>query len=452
MKKLMLVVFLLVPALAFAQQAQTGLNGVSFIAPLQISAGTDRNFLVDRTSPNQKLLVLSLPPSLQTAAPSILPKPLDDQVLTLVLPKIGFQNDSRRHEFFATYVPEFELFQHNSDQNAMGQEATAQFTYFLSRSIQISAGESYRSSHDPARTLDNVMLLLPRSPYHENDIRAGLEYVVNPLTAFGFRYDNDRANFGQTDPFQARILDSESSGYSVFGTRMLTRTQRLRASYSIFKIKPLNPHAKFEDQVDAHYSFEKPIHSGTVEYRLAMNPNTIVTLSGGAIGLDSGMNYTFRIGVDKRLGNYYWLSGGFSRALAFSTGSSTAFAQGLGSNGFFDVYNVRFKGQPTRKVGVLFETTFSRDAAGRLVTGSQAFMGRGRFDYRVSEREVLFSTFESFVQNQNAYVRAPLTRNRFTVGIEISLSSETNRRLNHSNQDTDYVALTDHQRRRSSPQ
>src|SRR5215831_4642146 len=115
MKKLMLVVCLVVPALAFAQQAQTGLNGVSFIAPLQISAGTDNNFLVDRTSPNQKLLVLSISPSLQTAAPSILPKQLDDQVFTVVLPKIAYQNDSRRHEFFATYVPEFEVFAHNSD-------------------------------------------------------------------------------------------------------------------------------------------------------------------------------------------------------------------------------------------------------------------------------------------------------------------------------------------------
>jgi hypothetical protein len=452
MKKLMLLVCLFVPALAFAQQAQTGLNGVSFIAPLQISGGTDHNFLVDRTNPNERLLVLSLPPSVQTAAPNIKPLRLDDQVFTIVLPKIGLQHDSKRHEFFASYVPEFELFKNNTDQNAMGQEATATFTYFLSRNIQISAGDSYRSSHDPARTLDNVMLLLPRSPYHENDFRAGMEFIVNPITAFGVRYDNDRANFGQTDPFQARILDSESSGYSVFGTRMLSRTQRLRATYSIFKIQPLNPHAKFEDQVDAHYSFEHPIHSGTLEYRLALNPNTILTLSGGAIGLDNGMNYTFRIGADKRLGTYFWLSGGFSRALSFATGSTTGFAQGLGSNGFFDVYTVRFKGQPTRKIGVLFDTTLSRDASGKVVTGSKSFMGRARLDYRVSDREVLFSSFESFEQNQNAYVRAPLSRNRFMVGIEISLSSETDRRLNHSNQDADYVALTDHQRRRSTPQ
>jgi hypothetical protein len=452
MKKLLLVVCLAAPVLAFGQQGQTGLNGLSFVAPLVIAGGTDHDFLVDRTLPNQRLLILSLTPSLQTAAPNILPQRLDDQVLTIALPKVGYQNDSKRHEFTASYVPEFEIFQHNSDQNAVGQDAQGMFTYFLAKNIQVSAGASYRSSHDPARTLENVMLLLPRSPYTETDIRASFEYVVNPLTAFGARYDNTHANFGQTDPFQSRILDSASSGYSVFGTRMLSRRQRLRATYSIFQIKPINPHAKFEDQVDAHYSFEQPIHSGALEYRLALDPSTIITLSGGAIKLDTGMNYTFRAGIDKRVGPYYWLSGGFARSLAFTAGSSGTFAQGLGSNGFFDVYTLRFKGEPTRKTGILFDVTWSRDAAGQVVNGSNAFMGRARFDYRLSDREVVYTSIESFEQNENAYVRAPLSRNRFMVGIEISLSSETERRLNHANQDTQYVALTDHQRRRSTPQ
>jgi hypothetical protein len=146
------------------------------------------------------------------------------------------------------------------------------------------------------------------------------------------------------------------------------------------------------------------------------------------------------------------VSGGFARSLAFTAGSSAAFAQGLGSNGFFDVYSLRFKGEPTRKTGILFDMTWSRDAAGQVVNGSHAFMGRARCDYRLTDREVVYTSIESFEQNENAYVRAPLSRNRFMVGIEISLSSETERRLNHANQDTQYVALTDHQRRRSTPQ
>ncbi len=62
MKKLILVVFLLsFTASLRAQQAETGLNGFKFLAPVQIQFGRDNNFLVDRTSLNEKLFVLSLP-------------------------------------------------------------------------------------------------------------------------------------------------------------------------------------------------------------------------------------------------------------------------------------------------------------------------------------------------------------------------------------------------------
>ena len=86
----------------------------------------------------------------------------------------------------------------------------------------MSVGDSYRSSQDPAILLSNVALLLPRSPYHENDIRGDVEFQPNALTALAVRYDNSRANFGQTDPFQSRILDSATTGYSFSATRMLT--------------------------------------------------------------------------------------------------------------------------------------------------------------------------------------------------------------------------------------
>jgi hypothetical protein len=300
--------------------------------------------------------------------------------------------------------------------------------------------------------LSNVSLLLPRSPYHENDIRGNFEFQPNALTSFGVRYDNSYANFGQTDPFQSRILDSASTGYSFSVSRMLSRTQRLKGTYSIFKIHPINPHAKFEDQVDAHYAFEQPMHSGSLEYRWGFNPSTILTFAGGAIAMDTGLNYTFHVNVDKRLATYFWLGASYSRALSFQAGSSTSFAQGLGSNGFYDVVVLHFQGQPTRKTAVLLDTTMSRDVAGRFAQSNKALMGRFRFDHRLTDREVMFSSFETFQQPLNAYVNAPLARNRFTVGIQISLSSETDRRLNHSNQDDQYVALTDHQRRRPTPQ
>jgi len=385
------------------------------------------------------------------AAPNIKPLRLNDNVMTLTIPKMAFQNDSKRHEFLATWAPEVELFEHNHDQNALNHQAVGTFTYFFARNVELSVGDTYRSSHDAARTLDNVFLLLPRSPYTENDLRANFDFQPNALTSLGVRYDNDHTNFGQTDPFQSHFLDSVSQGYSFIATRMLARTQRLRGTYSIFRIAPINPHARYEDQVSANYAFERPIHSGILEYRWGMNPSTILEFSAGLIKMDTGLNYTFSVSGDKRIGSYMWVGGGFARALSFQAGSSAAFAQGLASNGFYDVVTVRFKGQPTRRTGVMFDTVMSRDVAGRLVDASEGLMGRARFDYRVSDREILFTSLESFLQNRNAYVQAPLSRNRFMVGIEISLSSETNRRLNHYNQDQQYVALTDHQRRQSAP-
>src|SRR5579885_267840 len=197
MKKLLIITCLFVPALAFAQQGQTGLNGFSFVAPMQIAGGSDHGFLVDRTDPNERLLVLSLPPSLQGAAPNIKPLRLNDNVFTVTLLKMAYQNDSKRHEFLATWAPEIELFQHNTDQNALNHQVMGNFTYFFARNLEFSIGDTYKASNDAARTLENVFLLLPRSPYTENDIKANLEFQPNAVTSLGVRYDNDHTNFGQ---------------------------------------------------------------------------------------------------------------------------------------------------------------------------------------------------------------------------------------------------------------
>ena len=162
------------------------------------------------------------------------------------------------------------------------------------------------------------------------------------------------------------------------------RTQRLKGTYSVFKIRPINPHAKFEDQVDAQYSFEKPIHSGNLQYRVALNPSTALTASGGIIALDNGPNYTFTLNLDKRLGTYFWMGAGYSRSLQFQAGSSTSFAQGLGSNGFYDYVVVHLQGQPTQKTAIKIDTTLARDAGGHFATSNKAFMGRFRFDYRLT--------------------------------------------------------------------
>src|SRR5215475_12593138 len=115
MKRLLLVLCLLSPSIPLlAQQGETG--GLQFIAPMQIGVGSDSNFLVNRTDPTAPV-------------PNIRPVLLDDKFFQVTFPKLGYLDDSRRHELTATWLPEVEMYLHNSDQNAFDQQATVDFRY-----------------------------------------------------------------------------------------------------------------------------------------------------------------------------------------------------------------------------------------------------------------------------------------------------------------------------------
>src|SRR5207244_2001878 len=137
---------------------------------------------------------------------------------------------------FMTYVPDLEMFRDNSDQNTWGHDAAFNFTYHASRNVQVSVGDEYRTSRDPARTLQNVFLLLPRSRYHDNGFRGEVDFQSSGITGFQVRYDMVRSTFGQApDTFHTRILHYTGQGVSVTMTRLLNRAQRLRTRVSLYK-------------------------------------------------------------------------------------------------------------------------------------------------------------------------------------------------------------------------
>ncbi len=450
MKKLILVVSLVsFPASLGAQQAETGLNGFKFLAPVQIEIGRDNNFLVDRTSLNEKLFVLSLTPSVQPAAPDIRPQKLDDTVLTVGIPKMAFVNDSKRHEFLLTWHPEFEVFKNNSDQNTFNQEAVASFNYYITRNIQIWIGDRFETTKDPARTTNNVFVLLPRGDFHGNSFQGSVEFQPTRLTNVSFQYDTSYSKFDQLDPFQNRLMNSWSSGYSVSLARLLGRNQRINVRYSLYTVRRINRAEKFDETVDTHTPFEDPINSLTVQYRVKVNPSTVLGFSGGGIKSSRGMDYTFSGSLHRRFGNF-WAGGTYTRTLALQARAESGFIQGPDNGSFYDLILFRLRGQTSRNTALLADMTASRAALDGLVTSRKGLMGRLRFDYRVSDRKVLFATWESYNQSLNAYVQSPLSRNRFMMGIEISLASDTDRRSSHSNEDERYVALTEHGTRRRS--
>jgi hypothetical protein len=433
---------------AFAQHGQNGYTGFSLISPAQISVGTDSNFLVDRTTPDQKLLVLSMPASILPGAPDIRPLKLDDRVFLLKAPTIGFLSDSRKRELSVTYQPEFEIFQKNSDQNSWNSTAGIDFNYQISRRWQMYAGDSYRSSKDPSRTLQNVLLLLPRSQYRENAFRGSLSYAHSARTAYTVRYDHTVSTFGINDPLQRRQLDMLSSGISANVSHMLSRTQRIRVTYSTFSASPWNRQKTADDRVDTSFTeFKHPAHSVGAEYRFALNPRTILEVSGGGIHTHSGMNYVWGVFADRRIGEV-WLGGGYSRSLSLLAGRGDL-PSALAASSFYELINFHLRGQPLRKVGVESSITGSRGIYGALIGQNKTLMSRNRVDYRLNDRTVAFLTGESYLQNRNDYVAEPLSRHRIFFGVEYSLASESARRTSRLIRDADNVALTEHGRLRT---
>jgi hypothetical protein len=109
-------------------------------------------------------------------------------------------------------------------------------------------------------------------------------------------------------------------------------------------------------------------------------------------------------------------------------------------------------GQPTRNVALRMEIAGSVTASKQFANGGRSLLSRTRVDYRLSDRTVAFATVETYHQPMNEFVHAPLQRNRFTLGFEFSLATEAERRLDPRNVDEQYVALTDHERRRRLPE
>jgi hypothetical protein len=449
---LRILIFLIGAAPLFAQQGQTGYKGLSLISPAEVSMGVDHNFLVDRTPAPQKLLILSLPASVLLAAPDLRPLQLDDTVYLLKAPTMAYVNDGPRRNLSVTYQPEFEIFQHNTDQNSWNSNASFDYSHLLSRRWLFNVNEAYQSSRDPSRTLQNPLLLLPRSLFQENVFQSNLSFSQSPRTDYTLSFTHTLSTFGENDPLQRRLLDTISKSVSLTFSRMLRRNHRLRLSYSVFSLAPWNRQKLKDDRVDNSFVlFKQPAQSVNGQYRFALNPATVLEFSGGAVRTTGATDMVFGVAADRRWGEL-WVGGGYSRSLSLYAGPKVSLANGLSANAFYDIINGHLRGQPLRRVGLDFSVSASRSAYGTLINGNKTVLGRGRIDYRLSDRTVGFITAETYIQNANDFVTTPLTRSRFFIGFDYSLSSESDRRISRLNRDAQNVALTEHGRLRTKTQ
>lgn len=433
MKKLALVLCLLSLAAPLrAQQGQAGFGELQFTSPLRLAVGTDNNFLVPFSAEPR-------------------PRSVDDRVFMVSLPTVSFLSDSRRRLFAVNYQPEFEIFFRNHDQNSWSNKADASFAYAITRRTQIYVADEYQSSKDPSRSLQNVFLLLPRSQFRQNQFGTSLEYEHSPVTTFSLRFHNSILSFGQTEPFQTRALDSTTTGGSFTVTRMLRPNHRLRGMFSVFKATFFNRQAMADEQVDQEPpEVSYPVQTANLEYRFTINRKTVLEFSGGLAHRSNGSSYVFGAFADRRFGEV-WVGGGYSRTIGLYTSPGAAFASTLSATSVFDVARVTVRGQPARRVGLQVGVTASQGTAGPVAKDSRALIATARVDYRLNDRLVAFLSNETYLQNRNEFLDAPLSRNRFFVGIEFSLSGDVERRTGRLNRDAQHVALTEHGRQQVEP-
>jgi hypothetical protein len=178
-----------------------------------------------------------------------------------------------------------------------------------------------------------------------------------------------------------------------------------------------------------------------------MNPRTVMQFSGGIGETADGPNYMLGALADRRFGEM-WIGGGYNRTLSFLTASTRSLANGLSPATVFDIVHFSVRGQLARNVGLQMWVTGSRGKSDVEINGSRSLLGLFRLDYRMSERLVTYFSAETYRQNRNRFVNSALDRNRFSIGMEISLSSEADRRTSRLNRDAENVALTDYGRDR----
>jgi hypothetical protein len=449
MKKVALILCLsLFAERLYAQQARSGYTGFALTSPLEISGGQDSNFLVDRTTNNDRVFFLSLPPSVQRDTPLNEPKTFSDQVFLLNAPTLSFLSDSPRREFALNYKPEFELFRQNGDQNSWNHYFTGGFAYLLNRKTEIFAGDTLNTTQDPARTMQVVSLLLPRSHYRENSFRVSLSHSFTEATRAEVRLDDTTTIFSRFDPFQIRVLDTKTTGGTISLTHQFDRNQRVRGGFSVFRTRPINREGVADSVVDAdRVGMTKPVYMEALSYQRMFGRTAIAEFTGGAVQGEIGSSFIWGLSADKRFGDLV-LGGGYSRSVLFVAGGRQFLAPGLQSNDVYDTATVRLRGKLSQHVRILFNVTGSQDHSAVIVKRSKSLMGRLRLTYQLTDHTAVFTNLETYRQNKNDLINSPLARNRIFFGLEYSFDPDANRAITDFAQEPEYEGLPGRGRRR----
>ena len=373
--------------------AQDHLNGFYLTSPLSLSSGYDDHF--------------------NTASAQ-----LDDVVTLLNSPTFAWMESTHQTTFTVDYRPEFEIFSRYSNLNAWNNVADMHVNHQFSGRFSVEAGDSFLSTMDPSRELENSLLLLPRGRFTENAAYVSFGYRLNAKTKITLRLDNAFTTATLSGPLAGR-LDQVSYAGTLTLDRTVTRHQKLSGSYSFLHVHPLNEAVSGGptnvNQAGATYAYE--------------NPSVVLQLAGGvAVGSQSA--FTGAAAVQKRFGGL-WLAAGYQRYVSFfanfaSIGvpQTTAgpFAQGITPSSTYQVGSFRAWGQLSKRVGL--HVVLQRALSGLNAQGVSVrnLVAQLRTDYALTSRVALFINLERYSQNTNEFSPFPDSRSRYFAGVEYVLS------------------------------
>jgi hypothetical protein len=342
--------------------------------------------------------------------------------LYLVAPSVfGLKRFGPRTRFSAFYQPEFEMFNHNTEQNAWNHQGRIYIGRKISPRLTFDLGNSFLASRDPSRHLGNGFLMLPRHQYRENSLYLSFDFTRNPATTWSVRYDNTITRYGLPAEYRTGFLDQMGNAITVVRAHNFSGDRKLSVAYSLLHLALLDSEGPSIRQ-DGSYT-----HFLTLGYSHALNPGFRFSVASGVIRAND-FSYTVAGQVEKRIASI-WFDAGYSRSIAFFGGGGFSaapsadprFANGLQASNLFQMATVGIRARLHHRVGFDLRAVGARNSSRLLDFNSRSLVGRARLDYRLSDWMVLFSTAEFYAQNLNELPGVPTERRRFFGGLEFSL-------------------------------
>lgn len=408
-----LVFPLLLACPAIAAGAQ---SGFSFDEPASLSVGRELNFLDGF-------------------------RQVDDTVALFRAPRIAYGRVTPRSDLVIRYQPEFEYFQTHSRFQTWNHMVEGMFTREVSRSLEVSIRNSLLSTDDPGRSLGNSLFLLPRGRYNENTFIANVDYAWDRLTTLSIRYDNIVTRLGLPQHERPGVFDQMGQSAAFRVARRLETRHEVAVVYSYFTLHLLGDEGPLIETVNGfQFGQTEPAHEVRGEYTYSLPNNLEVSTSGGVV-LANAKSATASLLIRKRFGPL-WIDGGYTRTLTSRgselTGGSTGSPSGSGvllGNLVFETATAGISGAWNR-FGLDLRVNGSRAETGREVNplnffqvrrfnDIQSLVVRGRFEYDLTSRFTLFTSYEYYGQNENELSLQELGRSRQMVGLEFRLQSET---------------------------